>query len=131
MQTLLIVHRLSEVPSASEGIFKCFVFIQINLLPFQCLEEAFGKRIVIWISLPGHPEESTPSARLLQYQLQRQLKLPQLSAEVGAASLWHPGAARIPARSAYGEISHLHPGKRQTVVQSCGLRARIHYRQAA
>ena len=50
MQPLLVVHIFNKMPDISESIFKCLVFIEINLLDLQGFYKTFSKCIVIRIS---------------------------------------------------------------------------------
>ena len=53
MHSFTVVHIFYECLDIVPGILKCFVFVQINLLVFERLEEALNVRIVVRISFPA------------------------------------------------------------------------------
>ena len=56
MQPLLVVHIFNKMPDVSECLFKCLVFIEINLLDLQGFYKTFNKYIVIRISFSRHAD---------------------------------------------------------------------------
>lgn len=56
MQPLLIVHIIDELANLPLGVPERLVLVEIDLLPLQGFEEAFGLGIVIRVALGRHAD---------------------------------------------------------------------------
>ena len=68
MQSLWIVKTFDVIVGRSHGVFVCFVFFVVNFFDFESFEEAFHRRVVVFVSLSFLSSYNHDIRRLTDYQ---------------------------------------------------------------